>query len=130
MAGQATEVAAVLVTGFGDPFRELPVVLHVPVGWVGVIDVGVCVAAGRVPDGQQVAGDGELVPGLVDGEVGLSDAELFQLGHRVVVEEPAVRGVAIDQLEELPAGGDRRVSATVRSFATYQPSAVTWYFAR
>ena len=50
---------------------------------------------------------GILVPRLLDREVGLGEAELFELGRRIVVEELAPLGVEIDQLEELPAGRDR-----------------------
>ena len=104
---QAADVAAVHVRRCGDPVAELPVAPHVLVGRVGLIDVGVHVTARRVPDLQQLADDGVLVPRLVDGEVGLREAEPLQRGRRIVVEEPAAFGVEVEQLEELPAARDR-----------------------
>ena len=70
---QAADVAAVYAPGCRHPVVELLIVLDVLVGPIGLIDAGVHVAARRVPDAQQLADDGVLVPRLVHREVGLGD---------------------------------------------------------
>ena len=105
---QATDVAAILLTGISDPVLEVSVLLHVLIGLIGSFDIGADVAAGGIPDGQQTADVGVLVPRLVDGEVGLGDAEPLQRGRRIVVEELARPGVEIHQLDELSGGRNRR----------------------
>ena len=87
--GQATDVAVILVPGGFHPRLKFLVALHVPIGGIGLIDVGAHVAAGRVPDRQHFADDGILVPRFLYREVGLGEAQPLQLGRRIVVEESA-----------------------------------------
>jgi hypothetical protein len=64
------------------------VVLDGLVAGIRVIDVGLDVAAGRLPDLQQVGDDRVPVPRRVDAEVGLGETEPLERRRWVVGEEP------------------------------------------